>query len=102
MFACLGFLPSRHTTPLADPFCPQCWQSWNRSSTGELIANSSNFPSGMPALVDYVHSKGLCVTPLFVLASETQVLAGAVGAARLNSCAPVGIENSVSTRPAAT
>ena len=37
-----------------------CWQSWNRSSTtGELIPNATNFPSGMPALIDYIHSKGL-------------------------------------------
>ena len=41
----------------------QCWQSWNRSSTGELIANSTNFPSGMPALVDYIHGKGLKSVP---------------------------------------
>ena len=27
--------------------------------TMQLIPNATNFPSGMPSLVDYVHSKGL-------------------------------------------
>lgn len=36
-----------------------CWAELNRSFTGELRAKASAFPSGMKALADYVHSKGL-------------------------------------------
>jgi len=36
-----------------------CWQSPQRDSQGNLQADPSKFPSGMKALADYVHSKGL-------------------------------------------
>ncbi|CAK8532347.1 unnamed protein product [Lathyrus sativus] len=36
-----------------------CWGELNRDSTGNLVAKSSTFPSGIKALADYVHSKGL-------------------------------------------
>ena len=35
-----------------------CWMD-GRDANGELRWNSSKFPSGIPALADYVHSKGL-------------------------------------------
>jgi len=35
-----------------------CWQS-ARSSNGTIEANPQTFPSGIPALAQYVHSKGL-------------------------------------------
>nr|XP_027193166.1 alpha-galactosidase-like isoform X2 [Cicer arietinum] len=35
------------------------WGELNRDSQGNLVAKSSTFPSGMKALADYVHSKGL-------------------------------------------
>jgi alpha-galactosidase len=35
------------------------WSSTNRDSNGNLVANPSKFPSGMKALADYVHAKGL-------------------------------------------
>jgi alpha-galactosidase len=35
-----------------------CWMS-GRDSSGNLLADSSKFPSGMKALADYVHGKGL-------------------------------------------
>lgn len=35
-----------------------CWQV-NRDSMGFIIADSLSFPSGMKALADYIHSKGL-------------------------------------------
>lgn len=30
-----------------------------RDSYGQLVANRTRFPSGIPALADYLHSKGL-------------------------------------------
>jgi len=36
-----------------------CWAEQNRDFQGNLVAKASTFPSGMKALADYVHSKGL-------------------------------------------
>ncbi|XP_075666275.1 alpha-galactosidase-like isoform X4 [Castanea sativa] len=36
-----------------------CWAQLNRDSKGNLVAKASTFPSGIKALADYVHSKGL-------------------------------------------
>lgn len=36
-----------------------CWAELNRDSGGSLVAKVSTFPSGIKALADYVHSKGL-------------------------------------------
>jgi len=36
-----------------------CWFNPNRDSAGNLQGNSSRFPSGMKALGDYLHGKGL-------------------------------------------
>ncbi|XP_019458339.1 PREDICTED: alpha-galactosidase-like isoform X2 [Lupinus angustifolius] len=36
-----------------------CWGELNRDSQGNMVAKASTFPSGMKALADYVHSKGL-------------------------------------------
>ncbi|KAK7374093.1 hypothetical protein VNO80_07519 [Phaseolus coccineus] len=36
-----------------------CWAELNRDATGNLVAKKSTFPSGIKALADYVHSKGL-------------------------------------------
>ncbi|CAI5515294.1 unnamed protein product [Closterium sp. Naga37s-1] len=36
-----------------------CWQADSRDSQGRLVASPASFPSGMKALADYVHSKGL-------------------------------------------
>ncbi|CAM0950843.1 unnamed protein product [Alopecurus aequalis] len=36
-----------------------CWADFNRDSQGNLAANASTFPSGITALADYVHRKGL-------------------------------------------
>ncbi|KAL1319093.1 hypothetical protein HN51_071381 [Arachis hypogaea] len=36
-----------------------CWGELNRDSQGNLVAKASTFPSGIKALADYVHSKGL-------------------------------------------
>ncbi len=35
-----------------------CWQT-GRDSSGNIVADASRFPSGMKALADYVHAKGL-------------------------------------------
>eukprot|EP01100_Stratorugosa_tubuloviscum_P003332 TRINITY_DN1801_c1_g1_i3.p1 TRINITY_DN1801_c1_g1~~TRINITY_DN1801_c1_g1_i3.p1 ORF type:complete len:353 (-),score=165.89 TRINITY_DN1801_c1_g1_i3:106-1164(-) len=35
-----------------------CWQI-SRSENGTIIADSQNFPSGIAALADYIHSRGL-------------------------------------------
>ncbi|XP_021298522.1 alpha-galactosidase-like [Herrania umbratica] len=36
-----------------------CWAELNRDSQGNLVPKASLFPSGMKALADYIHSKGL-------------------------------------------
>ncbi|CBI35341.3 hypothetical protein VitviT2T_016181 [Vitis vinifera] len=36
-----------------------CWGEKNRDSDGNLVAKHSTFPSGIKALADYVHKKGL-------------------------------------------
>lgn len=35
-----------------------CWQT-QRDSAGNIVADPKNFPSGIKALADYIHSKGL-------------------------------------------
>ena len=35
-----------------------CW-AWSRDANGTIQADPEKFPSGIPALVDYVHSKKL-------------------------------------------
>jgi len=35
-----------------------CWQV-DRDSTGNIVADPVNFPTGIKALADYIHSKGL-------------------------------------------
>ncbi|HTI63334.1 MAG TPA: glycoside hydrolase family 27 protein [Gemmatimonadaceae bacterium] len=36
-----------------------CWEAPERDANGNLTTDSQRFPSGMKALADYVHSKGL-------------------------------------------
>ncbi|XP_070552525.1 alpha-N-acetylgalactosaminidase-like isoform X1 [Ptychodera flava] len=36
-----------------------CWMSMERDANGKLYGNSTRFPSGIKALADYVHAKGL-------------------------------------------
>ncbi|KAG4925391.1 hypothetical protein JHK87_050931 [Glycine soja] len=36
-----------------------CWAELNRDAKGNLVAKNSTFPSGIKALADYVHGKGL-------------------------------------------
>jgi alpha-galactosidase len=36
-----------------------CWAEISRDSKGSLVPKKSTFPSGIKAVADYVHSKGL-------------------------------------------
>jgi alpha-galactosidase len=36
-----------------------CWEATSRDAKGNLTTDTTRFPSGMKALADYVHSKGL-------------------------------------------
>ncbi|NUO97965.1 MAG: alpha-galactosidase [Nonomuraea sp.] len=36
-----------------------CWSTKARNSAGDLVADPQKFPSGMKALADYIHAKGL-------------------------------------------
>ncbi|KAK7829690.1 alpha-galactosidase [Quercus suber] len=36
-----------------------CWAEMHRDAKGNLLPKNSTFPSGIKALADYVHSKGL-------------------------------------------
>lgn len=40
-------------------YSDDCWAELNRDSQGNLVAKASTFPSGIKALADYVHGKGL-------------------------------------------
>jgi alpha-galactosidase len=43
-----------------------CWQV-ARTDNGTIIPDPTRFPSGMRALTDYVHSKGLKVRMVYVV-----------------------------------
>ncbi len=36
-----------------------CWADWKRDANGNLKPNPARFPSGIKALADYIHAKGL-------------------------------------------
>ncbi|QRN55684.1 glycoside hydrolase family 27 protein [Dyella caseinilytica] len=36
-----------------------CWANWQRDQNGQLQPNPKRFPSGIKALADYIHQKGL-------------------------------------------
>src|SRR2546427_13180092 len=36
-----------------------CWQSTSRDAQGHILPDATNFPNGMKAVADYIHSKGL-------------------------------------------
>ena len=36
-----------------------CWANWKRDKNGKLQANPQRFPSGIRALADYIHGRGL-------------------------------------------
>ena len=36
-----------------------CWLMKNRSADGQLVADPDRFPSGIKALADYMHERGL-------------------------------------------
>ncbi|MGC1548079.1 MAG: glycoside hydrolase family 27 protein [Rhodanobacter sp.] len=36
-----------------------CWANWQRDKDGHLQANPKRFPSGIKALADYIHQRGL-------------------------------------------
>lgn len=36
-----------------------CWAATNRTADGNLQPDPTRFPSGIPALADYVHQRGL-------------------------------------------
>jgi len=40
---------------------PQCWEADERDSDGNLQADPSRFPDGMPAMVDFIHAANFSV-----------------------------------------
>lgn len=36
-----------------------CWAASKRNAAGAIVPDPARFPSGMKALADYVHSKGM-------------------------------------------
>lgn len=48
-----------------------CWQAPQRDANGSLVANPVTFPSGLKALVDYVHERGLKFGLYLVPGSKT-------------------------------
>ncbi len=51
----LGYLDAGYTYLVID----DCWAEKQRDENGKLVPDKEKFPSGMKALSDYVHSKGL-------------------------------------------
>jgi len=63
-----------------------CWMSTERDSSGRLQGDPDKFPSGMAALADYVHSKGLKFGIYTSRGSETcQGKAGSYGNEQLDA-----------------
>ncbi|KAK2548693.1 Alpha-N-acetylgalactosaminidase [Acropora cervicornis] len=59
-----GFKEAGYTYISIDTGCgnhklQDCWASHNRTSDGQLQPDPERFPSGIPALARYIHSKGL-------------------------------------------
>ncbi|QWT18344.1 glycoside hydrolase family 27 protein [Bacillus sp. NP157] len=54
-FASLGLKDAGYTYVNVD----DCWANWQRGADGSLQPNPKRFPSGMKALADYIHSRGL-------------------------------------------
>ncbi|MBR5453876.1 MAG: glycoside hydrolase family 27 protein, partial [Clostridia bacterium] len=50
-----GFLAAGYEYIVID----DCWSLRERDKDGHIVADPKKFPSGMKALADYVHSKGL-------------------------------------------
>lgn len=48
-----------------------CWAHTERDENGNLQPSPKLFPSGMPALVDYVHSKGMYIGLYTCVGTET-------------------------------
>ncbi|KAF6151809.1 hypothetical protein GIB67_010383, partial [Kingdonia uniflora] len=46
-------------TDISHPLLDDCWAELTRDHKGNLVAKKFTFPSGIRALADYVHSKGL-------------------------------------------
>ncbi len=36
-----------------------CWMTWSRDAAGNLVADPAKFPSGLKALGDYIHARGM-------------------------------------------
>lgn len=51
----LGYLDAGYTYLVID----DCWSEQERDNRGRLVADRNKFPSGIKAVADYVHSKGL-------------------------------------------
>lgn len=51
----LGYLQAGYEYVVID----DCWSMRERNENGDLVADPEKFPSGMKALADYIHSKGL-------------------------------------------
>jgi alpha-galactosidase len=48
-----------------------CWSTTSRNATGHLQAETKQFPGGITALADYVHSKGLLLGVYTSIGTET-------------------------------
>lgn len=44
----------------------QCWEADERDADGNLQADPTRFPDGMPAMVDYIHAANFSVQVLGV------------------------------------
>jgi alpha-galactosidase len=54
-FISLGLKDAGYTYVNVD----DCWANWQRGKDGKLQPNPKRFPSGIKALAEYIHSKGL-------------------------------------------
>ena len=48
-----------------------CWSDTQRSASGELQPNAQQFPNGMKAVADYVHSRGLKIGVYTCIGTQT-------------------------------
>ena len=63
-----------------------CWQAGSRAADGSLVPNATRFPSGMAALGEYIHARGLKFGLYSAMGAETCQGYPALGCASIDAC----------------
>jgi hypothetical protein len=63
-----------------------CWQSSERAADGSIQPNATRFPSGMKALGDYIHARGLKLGLYTAMGAESCMGYPALGCRSVDDC----------------